>query len=226
MVYQCPTCDRRFEEIRDFPLVYVIGVSIIKPDEIPKAISQWYEEDLLEKRKRGWNREIVPADVLTYFNTHPDEDELVHSDNFIYKRPLEDTKEFRKICGDRTPPSSHPKFWRRSHNYAPTIRKLMEENQSVKQYFEALEQVVGQEIPTSRLLPNWEHDGYFRVYQIPNADGLALNLNESGKRTNGHRVSEINLFDKGPNMGSAGGPTLSKILQVGHIKYAGRVHHR
>ncbi len=71
MVDQCPTCDRRFEGIRDFPLVYVVGVSVIKPDEVPKAIPQWYEEDLLEKRMSGWNREIVPSEVLTYFNTNP-----------------------------------------------------------------------------------------------------------------------------------------------------------
>ncbi len=211
MVNQCPTCDRKFEGIRDFPLVYVMEVSIIKPDQIPKAIPHWYTEDLLEKKSRDWNREIVPAEVLTHFKTHPDEDTLVHSDDFIYQRPYEDTKEFREVSGDgRQKQLKDPKFWKRRQNYAPAIKKIMEENQSVKQYFEGLEQVVGQEVPTSRLLPNWEQYGH-----------LTLGLNESKQRTNEYRVSEINLFGDGPR-----GDGLRQILQVGQIKYEGRIHCR
>lgn len=35
---ECPTCYRPFEDIRDYPKVFVHGVEIIKPEDIPDTI--------------------------------------------------------------------------------------------------------------------------------------------------------------------------------------------
>lgn len=46
----CPTCERKFKELRDYPRVFIASVSAITSDEVPAEIPHWYKEDLLEYR--------------------------------------------------------------------------------------------------------------------------------------------------------------------------------
>ncbi len=223
MIDTCPSCDRRFEGIVDFPLVKLVHVSVLNTTDVPAMLSHWYQDDLLEKEIRGWNRELVPTEVLAYFSTHPDIEEMAHSDGFVYGRPYEERKKLRGLFG--TTPSSTPQFWNRSLNYTPLVKRLLEDDTPVRAYFQALGHLVGQEVsPVSRVMPAWDYNPHFHVYEFPSEQRFSLSFDESPERVDGHRVSEINLRGPGPNRGRAGGTSLSTILKLGSIRYEGRVH--
>ena len=225
----CPTCERKFDKISDFPLVYIAGVSFLKPDEVPQGIPNWRTEELLEKKIEKWNRELVPSEVLSYFKDNPDSDELIHTDGFIYNRPYEDTKGFiDELRGhEQELPKSpiNPKFWRKSRNDAQIVKKLLEENKSVKHYFEALEQMVGRKIRPAEIMPTWNPNANWKIYPIPNAEGI-LAFNDAKERTNKHRVTEIELLSKEDTGLHRFEQTFPKILSIGYIEYEGRVHHK
>ena len=218
---KCPTCERKFEKIEDFPLIHINSVSILEPEKVPETIPSWYDEDLLEKKTKGWKREIVPAEVLAYFKENPDKDELIHSDSFIYKRPFEDTKEYKERDGNKVPQSNNPKFWKRSQNYSAIIKKLIEKSR-LTNYFKSLEQLVGKEVQRAQIFPKFEKDEYFRcTFEIPGTDyNLGFSENKTRK---GIRKAKLIIMGQGPNLGSAGGPTLSELLTVGKIEYEGRI---
>ena len=216
----CPACERRFEGINDFPIVYITSVSIIKPQDVPKAVPNWYHEDMLEKETEGWNRKIVPSQVLNFFKRSPDKDELVHSE-FVYTRPWEDQKENRGLPAKAL---NRPKFWHTSFNFAPFIKKLMTENTSVKQYFSTLDELVGHEVQTLRVIPSWQYYSHHQVYTIPDSGaGLMLQLSESKEKPSDNRVTELHIHCQGPNAGRAGGASTHELLKIGEIQYEGRI---
>lgn len=131
----CPTCAREFKKLRDYPRVFIASVSVITPDEVPAEIpNNWYREDLLAEPKKGWNRKLVPPDVLALFRDHPDQNKLVHADDYIYHRPHNQ--------GD---------CYTRQFNYATMVRTMLSD-EMWKKYLESLQQKVGQEVPTEEIL--------------------------------------------------------------------------
>lgn len=219
---ECPTCERKFEKIEDFPLIHINSISILEPEKVPESIPSWYDEDLLEKKTKGWKREIVPAKVLAYFKENSDKDELIHSDGFIYKRPFEDTKEYKERQGNEAPKPIPPKFWKRSRNYSVIIKKIITENSRLTNYFKSLEQLVGKEVQRAQIFPKFKKDEYFRyTFEIPGTDyNLGFSENKASK---GIRKAKLIIMSQGPNLGSGGGPTLSGLLTVGKIEYEGRI---
>lgn len=233
----CPACEREFKEIQDYPKVFVASVSIVTPDDVPSKIPAWYREDLLEAPKEGWGRELVSGEVLEYFRANPDQDSLAYSDSYIYHRPRNQTQEYRRqrevhpemydragvvsVGGDR---------YERQFNHAPAMRVLLEQNAPLREYLESLQQMVGQEVPTREVFPKWQQHYFPSVFHVPsglgvpNADRFLLRLSESEGRPTEYRVAEVGIWGDGPNMGSAGGPTIQRILPVGAFSYEGRVN--
>ena len=89
----CPACERRFEGINDFPIVYITSVSIIKPQDVPKAVPNWYHEDMLEKLNKAGEL-------------------IVNWENFYESSlsELEDIIKFVEILSKRPAVSSDPDF--------------------------------------------------------------------------------------------------------------------
>jgi len=235
----CPACEREFKEIQDYPKVFIASVSVVTPDDVPAEIPHWRKEDLLEAPKDGWKRECVPSEVLEYFRANPDEDKLAYSDSYIYHRPYNQTQEYRRQR------EAHPEMYdrpglvsaggdryERQINHAPAMRALLEQNAPLREYLEGLQQMAGQEVPTREVFPKWQQQHYFpSVFQVPsgfgvpNADRFLLRFSEDEQSATEYRVAEVGIWGDGPNMGSAGGPTIQRILPIGVLDYEGRVNH-
>ena len=91
----------------------------------------------------------------------------------------------------------------------------------VQAYFDQLSQLVNQEVAPTRLLPALRAHGLFRwVYPVEET-GLYLALKEAEPPTEGERVATVQIYCDGPNMGSAGGPTLQALGPIAQIRYRG-----
>ena len=104
------------------------------------------------------------------------------------------------------------------------------ESAVVQHYLRSLESYQGQVIPPTALLPPLKPDRYFtRAYPLPGSRlFVALDEAEPG---GGARMCEVVFYAQGPNLGSAGGPTLQKVGAIATIRYEGRLvglepHHR
>lgn len=228
--HACPSCEREFKRITDYPRVYVSSVSIATPDILPAAIPAWHREDLLEAPKEGWKRELVPQEVLTYFQAHPEEDSLIHADSYIYERPYTQTKRYEEDHNAQTIERSRQiDFYMRQFNYSPVIRKALESNIALQEYLDFLRQTTGLEVMTKSLFPNWDEALLPTFYRasagqlIPGTDRLMLNIHER-EENHLHQRAEIGIWTDGPNMGSGGGPTMIKLTTLGEIAYEGRIN--
>ena len=233
----CPACEREFKEIQDYPKVFVALVSVVTPDDVPAEIPHWWKEDLLAAPKDGWKRELVPGEVLEYFHANPDEDKVAYPDGYIYYRPYNQTQEYRRQR------ETHPEMYdrpgvvsvggdryKRQFNYAPIVKAVLEQNEPLREYLSSLKQMTGQEVPIKELFPRWQQHYFPSVFHVPsgpggpNADRLLLRLSESKERATEYRVTEVGIWGNGPNMGSAGGPTIKRILPIAVLNYEGRVN--
>jgi hypothetical protein len=91
----------------------------------------------------------------------------------------------------------------------------------VQVYFDQLSKLVGQEVVPTQLLPALRAHGLFRWAYPVERTGLYLALKESESQTNDERVATVQIYCDGPNMGSAGGPTLQALGPVAQIRYRG-----
>lgn len=248
-IHCCPACDREFRGIADYPEVHVTSTTILRPQDVPLELPHWYGQDLLPKPREGWNRTLVPEEVLEYFHDHPNDDQLVHSDGYIYHRPYPETQEYRRQAEAYPEAHNRPGTIRvdegrymRHYNHAPAVRALLEQNDPLRRYLLSLQDAEGLIVATSNLFPDWEPDFAPGTYRIPSESDDALSGRSRGRgRSRGHRgyllgidegqdqvttsrVAEVGIWTDGPNMGSAGGPTIERVLTIAHINYEGRIH--
>ena len=93
---------------------------------------------------------------------------------------------------------------------------------AMQNYFRTLQIHQGQDVPPTRLSPQLAPDGYFRrAFPIPGTQ-LYVSLSE-GEPEGDERVCRVVLYAKGPNLGSAGGPTLQELGVAATIRYVGRL---
>ena len=91
----------------------------------------------------------------------------------------------------------------------------------VQGYLSQLESLIGQAVTPSELLPTFPADGRFRC-AYPVADtGIYLSLGEAEPAGPGERTAEVEVYSKGPNLGSAGGPTLQALGAIARLRYRG-----
>lgn len=99
---------------------------------------------------------------------------------------------------------------------------LAYQSKAVETYFSALASCTGQELPSTELTPPLEPDRVFKwAYPIPGTQ-LYLALSEAAPQEE-KRVCEVAIYGRGPNLGSAGGPTLMRFGPVAAIYYEGRI---
>jgi hypothetical protein len=91
----------------------------------------------------------------------------------------------------------------------------------VQEYFNRLSQLTGQIVIPADLKPPFEPDGRFKwAHAIPESK-LFLALNEEPSEAENERIAEIEIHCSGPNLGSAGGPTLQALGSIGRIRCQG-----
>lgn len=229
--YACPSCERELDELRSFPRVFIKAVDLYSPEDYPAAISQ-HREDLLAYNKAKWNRPLVPAEVLEYFDKNPDVDEFTHIDDYIYERPDAKKKDYPAVLETEleTEERQVDFLWHRRFNWINVIKNTVENNLSLKKYLDSLGELVGSEVRTKKLFPQWklyQLPGFHRReagYKVPKSDNLILDLLDNRSRDAGHMSANIAMATPGPNFGSAGGATVRILMDIGNISYEGRLN--
>jgi hypothetical protein len=91
----------------------------------------------------------------------------------------------------------------------------------VQQYLERLAQLAGQIVDPAELNPPFKPSERFkRTHPIPETK-LFLSLTEEKPDDVSEGIAVIEVYCAGPNMGSAGGPTLLALGPIGRIRYQG-----
>jgi len=108
------------------------------------------------------------------------------------------------------------------------LSQLFKQNE-VNLYLRQLRQLERTTVAPASLKPLLKADGYFK-WAYPIAKGSDLIGNDEfwgqyylGLQDSKLGVCEIVLWQTGPNMGSAGGPTLSLLGTIATIKYSGKL---
>lgn len=209
---KCPSCNRVFYNITDFPKIHLLEFLRTNSEDIPKNIHGTKTINLFEENEHKAYR--VPNNVLRYFRQNPDKREMVTSKYIYTFHPEKDA------------PYANKDIYRRRLNYTTIIKKLLSDNLSLKKYFGRLESIVGKTIPMSRLFPNWEKTlqmgSIGQAYIIPkskadtgdNNNQLVLGFTEDKEdKRNNCRECDVSVF-------YGGGPCFNNI-KVGDIKYKG-----
>ena len=116
--------------------------------------------------------------------------------------------------------SSEKKSSLQGINRTPEIARAYE-SEHVQKYFQAIQSQQGKLLPPRELLPTLEPDKYFKwAYPLPGTK-LYLTLFEATPQPGG-RIAQVMCCSKGPNLGSAGGPTLQHLAALASIHYEGR----
>ena len=102
----------------------------------------------------------------------------------------------------------------------PVIAEVCERPE-VKDYFARLAAMRGREVAPQELLPPFPAHGRFK-WAHPVADtGIYLSISDADAQADATRLAEVVVFCDGPNMGSAGGPTLQELGPVARLRYEG-----
>lgn len=106
-------------------------------------------------------------------------------------------------------------------NRTPEIAAVYE-SEPVQKYFQLLQNQQGKLLPPHELLPKLKPDKYFKqAYPLP---GTKLYLVLSEDASHGvERTCRVVYCCEGPNLGSAGGPTLQHLAALASIYYEGRI---
>ena len=107
-------------------------------------------------------------------------------------------------------------------NMTPVIARACDTSE-VQDYFGRLAALQGREVAPQELLPSLAAHRTFKwAYPVPDT-GIYLSLSESETSTDTARVAEVQVHCDGPNMGSAGGPTMQSLGAVARLHYEGRL---
>jgi hypothetical protein len=105
-------------------------------------------------------------------------------------------------------------------NMTPEIERACS-TREVQEYLARLASLVGRELNPHELLPPLPAHGYFKwAYPVPGT-AIYLSLSEAEATSEQERVAEVEVHCEGPNMGSAGGPTLQPLGAVARLRYEG-----
>jgi hypothetical protein len=105
-------------------------------------------------------------------------------------------------------------------NRTPEIARACAQEE-VQEYLERLAQLIGQIEDPAQLKPPFEPSGRFKwAHPIPETK-LFLSLREEKPEDVGEGIADVEVYCAGPNMGSAGGPTLQALGSIGRIRYQG-----
>lgn len=103
-------------------------------------------------------------------------------------------------------------------NLTPAIEEACR-TPAVVDYFEQLAGMVGKTLKPKRLLPTLPAHGMFKwAYPIPGTK-LYLSLGEDDETPD--ETAEVLIHCKGPNMGSAGGPTMQILGPIARLGFQG-----
>jgi hypothetical protein len=109
---------------------------------------------------------------------------------------------------------------RRGINMTPEIDRACQ-TLLVQQYLDRLSEFVGHKIAPNELSPPFPADRLFKGAYPVAGTPIYLSLTEGVPTAEGTRTAEVQTLCRGPNMGSAGGPTLMHLGVIARLTYQG-----
>ncbi|HLC78512.1 MAG TPA: hypothetical protein VJH92_05280 [Candidatus Nanoarchaeia archaeon] len=215
---KCPSCERNFENLEDYPLVYISEFSRAKTPEyviFPLDIKHFYHPKrefahLQDDEKRGvttFGRNYIDSSIIKEMNRAKIDHGKNHVviDGYVYRRTKVSNEGYDK-APDLTP-------------------KVLIALEKIDSYLSGLESSVGKEVSSLQILPRFEKDDYFKEsYKIPKSDFYLL-LHDKKAQKEDLGQTDFSLWLLGLNLGSAGGPALTKLCDIARLKYEGRIVH-
>jgi hypothetical protein len=126
----------------------------------------------------------------------------------------------KRVSAMRNAPTTHNAFLTGGINMTPAIERACSKPLT-EEYLSQLEALVGQELRPQALLPGIPPDRVFRrVYPVEDT-GIYISVDDSGPNDAGERHAEVGVYCEGPNLGSAGGPTLQRLGAIAILRYEG-----
>jgi hypothetical protein len=109
---------------------------------------------------------------------------------------------------------------RRAINMTPETARAYQTPQ-VQEYLDQLASLVGREAEPSELLPQFPRDRLFKgAYPVAETP-IYVSLAEGDPSSQVSRTAEVQALCRGPNLGSAGGPTLMHLGAIARLTYQG-----
>ena len=105
-------------------------------------------------------------------------------------------------------------------NRTPEIARACD-TAEVREYLARLATMPGQEVVPRQLLPPFNASGRFKWAYPVGDTGIYLSLADAGAQTGDKRTAEVQVHCDGPNLGSAGGPTLQPLGAIALLHYQG-----
>lgn len=200
MVDTCPTCDRKFERAEDYPLIYVAKFERVEiPADLVLPFFDW--DVFVGPNSECTRNKKPPKAVLDSFKKNPKQESYVNEGWKWALRGKWDTGSYHREQLDQRP---------------IVVAEL-------DPYLKKLEGLVGKEVPKTEILPQFDKDGCFRyAFNIPGT-AYQLFFDEQEKTPAGLRNTMLQLMGEGPNLGSAGGPTIQALASIGRLEYEGRI---
>lgn len=170
---KCPSCERKFEAITDYPRVYVAKVERF---ELPsKATYLAYDFAIYSGHKYPKGNRMAPKHVLDFFRDNPeahvfeDVKEVWRKDaEYRYRQErlalLDRIKIFFGIPKEKIIPfksfelATYIRMFKRTFSIADVLTQL-------NPYFKQLESIVGQEVPIKDALPE-QYNGQKNLFEI------------------------------------------------------------
>jgi hypothetical protein len=122
---------------------------------------------------------------------------------------------------ERRRESLDPSAWEpEGINRTPQIARACD-TPEVRKYLARLATMSGQEVEPRGLLPPFKASGRFK-WACPVGDtGIYLSLTDAEVQPGDKRTAEVQVYCDGPNLGSAGGPTLQRLGAIARLHYQG-----
>lgn len=91
----------------------------------------------------------------------------------------------------------------------------------VRKYLARLATMSGQEVEPRGLLPPFKASGRFKWAYPVGDTGIYLSLTDAEAQAGDTRTAAVQVYCDGPNLGSAGGPTLQPLGAIALLHYQG-----
>jgi len=218
MEHKCPTCDREFEELKNFPLIYIDSFERIKLPEYIRSNSgvQFIPEKVSKRNFIFWKKQIdnpsIPSEVLRAFREEGKD--VVSYNGNIY--------EISSIFHLR-PKMNHYEV---SEDLIKVVKEAIQQKQ-VQEPLSFLETSIKQEIDTRTLVAKISPERRFALGDgnkwnmiIEKYNDLSLSLDDCEAEKEGIRTCVINLIG-GWGSGSIRFPSFRQSLA--QFNYEGRL---
>lgn len=126
----------------------------------------------------------------------------------------------KSLSSQRKEPTTPDSLKHSGINMTPKIGVAYNTTEVIE-YLTYLSTLTGQEVIPGKLLPPLKAHGIFKWAYPVSDTGIYLSLNDSAPPIEEKGIAEVQVHCEGPNLGSAGGPSLQQLGTIALIHYQG-----